>query len=448
MFIDAADTDKSRSSYRKKRRSVRPQVSNDPAEYIRKKIGKLELNDITQLARLIEGHDSFSDGDKHVDKQKELQDQILALLDPDESPDPKMLRNSLAQLLQGTTKTKVKPKEEQEHARMAYFFKKDEIKPVKPPRKLKGLDINSIKIPDFSDLFDDSADTDATVVNVVKPKKKEFVKSTSIDTPKKKEFVRSSSTDSPKKFERSGSTDSPIIKDRRLSEVIDGQKRRHSQTPELPQYGRSNSIGASEIANTRRIAQIFEGHKRRHTPSPESRSVRSGSVSNLEMGIRMKRMAEIIEGKRRDTPSPDRSRCSESIGTPEMALRRQRVADLIKGQKPRRSPEPVLQRRNSGEMAFRMQRVSDMMQKKSAEAKRPKSGGRRKAAREIMKQRFEKSLQMLATEPRLDFAPSTDLENDYGLQQYRASAPHFGERVKSLEKQLQHYVSSVCRCVA
>lgn len=448
MLTDAADTDKSRSSYRKKRRSVRPQVSNDPAEYIRKKIGKLELNDITQLARLIDGHDSFSDGDHHADKQKELQDRILALLDPEDSPDPMILRDSLAQLLQGTTKTKVKPKEGQENANMAYFFKKDETKPVKPPRKLKGLDINSIKVPDFSDLFDDSADTDATVVNVEKQKKKEFVKSASIDTPKKKEFVRTSSTDSPKKLERSGSTDSPIIKDRRLSDVIDSQKRRHSQSPDLPTYARSSSIGASEIANTRRIAQIFEGHKRRHTPSPEPRSVRSGSVNTLEMGIRMKRMAEIIEGKRRDTPSPDRSKRSESIGTPEMALRRQRVVDLIQGPKIKRSPEPVLQRRNSGEMAFRMQRVSDLIQKKSAEAKRPKSGGRRKAAREIMKQRFEKSLQMLATEPRLDFAPSADLENDYGLQQYRASAPEFGDRVKTLEKQLQHYVSFVCRCVA
>lgn len=83
--------------------------------------------------------------------------------------------------------------------------------------------------------------------------------------------------------------------------------------------------------------------------------------------------------------------------------------------------------------------MSDMVQKKNAEAKRPKSMGRRKAARQIMRQRFEKSLQMLAAESRFDFAPSADLENDYGLQQYRANAPDFDERVKKLEKKLQHY---------
>ncbi|XP_049885187.1 F-actin-monooxygenase Mical-like isoform X2 [Pectinophora gossypiella] len=469
MYSNAADTDKSHSSYRKKRRSVRPQVSNDPAEYIRKKIGKLDLNDITQLARLIDGHDAIPLDEKHTDKQKELQEQILALLDPEESPDPKVLRDSIKHLLQGSSRTRVKPKEVEEQVKMAQFFTSDdkkEEKPIKPPRKLKGLDLNSLKVPDFSDIFDDSADTDATVVKVEKSKKdfhkansndslkKHFVRSNSIESPKKKEFVRSASTDSPKtnefirsysvekKFERSSCTDIPILKGRRLSEVMDGQRRRHSPSPDLSvPHGRSNSIGTTEMVNTRRIAQIFEGHKRRHTPSPESRSVRSGSATTVEMSMRMKRMAEIIEGKRRHTPSPERTKRSESIGTPEMALRRQRVADLIQGNKPRQSPEPQYNqtRRNSGEMAFRMQRVNDMMQKKCAEAKRPKSGGRRKAAREIMKQRFEKSLQMLATEPRLETAPSADLEHDYGLQQYRASAPHFGERVRKLERKLQHY---------
>ncbi|XP_052751478.1 F-actin-monooxygenase Mical-like isoform X2 [Galleria mellonella] len=428
VYSNAAETDKSHSSYRKKRRSVRtPQVSNDPAEYIRKEIGKLDLNDITQLARLIEGHDAV-DGGSHADKQKDLQEQILALLDPEESPDPKMLRDSLAQLLQGTTKTRVKQKEND--SRLSHYFSENKVeKPVKPPRKLKGLDASSIRLPDFSDIFqDDSVDTDATMVDVRTPKKKEFIKSSSA-SPKKKEFVRSSSTDSPLP-----------LKGRRLSDVIDSHKRRHSHSPELLLHGRSNSVESSDTVNphnTRRIAQIFEGHKRRHTPSPESRTVRSGSLGNPEMALRMQRMAEIIEGKRRSTPSPDRTKRSESIGNPEMALRRQRVVDLIQGHKPRK-PEPQ-QRKNSGDMAFRMQRMSEMMQKKNAEAKRPKGGGRRKAAREIMRQRFEKSLQMLVSEPRPDFVPSADLENDYGLQQYRASAPHFGERVRKLEKQLQHY---------
>ncbi|CAH0577766.1 unnamed protein product [Chrysodeixis includens] len=433
MFPDAADADKSHSSYRKKRRSVRPtQVSNDPAEYIRKKIGKLDLNDITQLARLIDGHDSVNDSDKQADKQKDLQEQILALLDPEESPDPTQLRQSLAQLLQGTTKVRVK-----EPKKLASYFQEDKPKPAKPPRRLKGLDASTIRVPDFS-VFDDS-DTDATVVKV--EPKKSFSRSPSIDSAKKPHNFRSSSIESGKKFTRSSESPLPQ-KGRRLSEVADSHRLRNSYSPEVNvPYKRSNSIGASEIANTKRIAQLFEGHKRRHTPSPESRSKRSSSVTNPEMALRLQRMTEIIEGKRRDTPSPDRAK-REVLGNLDMAGRRQRVVELIKqgqglGQDQLRLPE-VPQRRNSDEMSFKMQRVSDIMERKSAESKRPKTG-RRKAAREIMKQRFEKSLQMLAAEPRLDFAPSADLENDYGLQQYRASAPQFGERVKKLEKKLQHY---------
>lgn len=395
------------------------------------------------MARLIEGHDNVSDDDRQTDKQKDLQEQILALLDPDESPDPRVLRQSLAHLLQGSSKTRV-----QAPQKLAHFFQDEKPKPVKPPRRLKGLDVNSIKVPDFSSIFDDSADTDATVVK--NDAKKSFSRSPSTESANKIPYPRSSSIESGNKFTRSSESPLPQ-KGRRLSEVIDTQ-RRHSQSPEvkLP-YKRSNSIGSTEMANTKRIAQLFEGHKRRHTPSPDSRSTRSGSVTNPEMALRLQRMTEIIEGKRRDTPSPERTK-RETIGNPEMAVRRQKVVDLIKqgqglGQEHRlRQPEVPL-RRNSDEMTFRMQRVSDMMQRRSAESKKPKSG-RRKAAREIMKQRFEKSLQMLAAEPRLDFAPSADLENDYGLQQYRASAPVFEERVKKLEKKLQHYVRRLPLCVA
>ncbi|KAJ2954071.1 hypothetical protein O0L34_g2286 [Tuta absoluta] len=465
-YSNAAETEKSHSSYRKKRRSVRPQqVSTDSAEYIRKKIGKLDLNDITQLARLIEGHDAVPLDNQHTDKQKELQEQILALLDPEDAPDPRIVRESLAQLLQGTSKSKVR-RDTQQHNTMAHFFqeRKDE-KPTKPPRRLKGLDIASIKVPDFSDIFDDSADTDATVVKVDTPKKEsnrpklkggfnQFTRTNSSDTPKKKEFVRTGSMDSPMKqtrsfsvdngnhFERASSSEIPVPKGRRLSEVIVDQRKKHSPSPELP-HGRSNSVDASEIVSTRRIAQIFEGNKRRHTASPDSRSVRSGSVTTLEMALRMKRMTDLIEGRRNVSPSPERTKRTETIGTPEMALRRQRVAELIDGNKSRdKSPEPMYntQRRNSGEMAFRVQRANDMMQRRSDAARRPKSGGgRRKVAREIMRQRFEKSLQLLATEPRMEFEPTTDLKNDYNLQQYRANAPQFDDRVKKLEKQLQHY---------
>ncbi|XP_050361307.1 F-actin-monooxygenase Mical isoform X3 [Nymphalis io] len=434
VYSNAADTDKSHSSYRKKRRSVRTQqVSNDPAEYIRKKIGKLDLNDITQLARLIEGHDTIPNDEQRADKQKELQEQIITLLDPDDSPDPKTIRDSLAQLLQGTTKSKVKSKSIKDQSKLAHYFQEGNknIEKKMPIRKLKGLDADTIKIPDFSDIFqDESADTDATLTaEVEKSKRKQKSTSPTSSNHKNKEFVRASSTEV------------QLSQARRLSEVVDAQRQRCSQSPEISsRYGRSNSIGSPEMAfNTRRIAQMFEG-KKRQTHSPESIAVRSRITDNPEMALRWQRMADIIEGKCRDTSSPDRSKRSDSIGNPELALRRQRVADLIQGgNKSRQSQENLVQRRNSGEIAFRMQRVSEMMKKKNAEVKRPKNYGKRKAAREIMKQRFEKSLQMLAAEPRLDFTSSADLENDYGLQQYRASAPQFDERVKKLEKKLQHY---------
>ncbi|XP_073956649.1 molecule interacting with CasL isoform X3 [Choristoneura fumiferana] len=416
VYSNAAEAEKSHSSYRKKRRGLRtPQVSTDPAEYIRKQIGKLDLNDITTLARLIDGHDA---SDTYANKQKELQEQILALLDPDDTPDPKVLRETLSNLLQGTTKSQVKNKDKV--GTVMNYFNQQVEKPIKPPRRLKGLDASSIKVPDFSDIFQDSsADTDATLVS------SEFKRS----SPK---FTRSSSTETPK-LTRTSSVESPL-KGRRLSEVLYANRNRSSQSPEAKLQHRSNSIDSPEIVkNTKRIALMFEGHSRRSTPSPESRTIRSSSISTPEMMLRCQRMAQMIEGKH--TSSPERAKLTESIGNRELAARRQRMHELIHGQKPKEI-EDVRRSELTEMQAFRLQRVSEMMQKR-AEGKK-KSGGRRKAARVVMKQRFEKSLQMLAAEPRMEFA-SADLDNDYGLQQYRASAPHFGERVKTLEKQLQHY---------
>ncbi|XP_063372886.1 F-actin-monooxygenase Mical-like [Cydia amplana] len=401
VYSNAAEAEKSHSSYRKKRRALRtPQVSTDPAEYIRKQIGKLDLNDITHLARLIDGHDS---ADIHEDKQRELHEQILALIDPEDTPDPALVRQSLGKLL-GTTKPRVSDSKS-----VASYFNKEDKTPVKPPRRLKGLDASTVKVVDLSDL--DNSETDVTLVNdfkldhrpkLAKLRQEKFVRSASIDTPKL----------GTKKFTRSFSTESP--KCRSLKQ-------------------RSNSIDSSEnLQNTKRIAQIFEGHSRRNTPSPESRTTRSSSITTPEMLLRCQRMANMIEGKQ--TFNPERLKL-ESIGDCEMAVRRQRVHDLIHGQKPKESESDDYTKKSSEMQAFRMQRVSDMMQKR---AEKKKNCGRRKAARVIMKQRFEKSLQMLAAEPKLDFA-GADLENDYGLQQYRASAPHFDDRVKTLEKQLQHY---------
>lgn len=407
-----------------------PHVSTED-EYIRRKIGKLDLNDITHLARLIEGHDDVANDNS--DKQQALQEQILALLDSEDAPNPLMLRESLAQLLQGTStpkptlQHKVRAKrtvatDEQTVPNLDSFFNDTEPKPVRPPRRLKGLDLTSIKYPDLTDLFgDESNDTDATVVQV----------RDSAPSVLKKEFARSNSTESPS-----------LLKERRPSEIVDAQKRRsHSPSPKLP-YGRSNSIGAPESAyNTKRITEMFESHKRRHTPSPES--VRSGPAGTTERALRWKRMTELIEGKPTPFVSPDKVKL-ESIGNPEMAFRRQRVAELIQGQKLLQGPSPDTPRRkNTEDMSFRMQRASDQVQKNKSTESKKRSGGRRKAARDIMKQRFEKSLQMLAAEPQMVLSSSADLEHDVGLQQYRASAPHFDERVKKLEKQLQHYVSSI-----
>ncbi|XP_039763096.1 F-actin-monooxygenase Mical isoform X3 [Pararge aegeria] len=430
VYSNAGDTE-THSSYRKKRRSVRPpQVSNDPAEYIREKIGKLDLNDITQLARLIEGHDAISNDELNAVKQKEIQEHIINLFDLEDSPDPEIVKNSLTQLLQGVSKIKLKPKVTKDRKKLAHFFQNtvNEKTPLKPSRKLKGLDADTIKVPDFSDIFQDySEDTDNTLVAAAKPYSKNRHNSRSSPTKvKHKEFVRFPSIET------------PIVPSRRLSEVIDTQRKRFSQSPEvvLP-HGRSNSIDSPEIFNTKRIAQLFEGNNS-HMVNTEASKVPSRIMDNPEMALRWQKMADLIEGKRRDTPSPDRSKRSNSIGTPELALRRRRVSDLIQGINSRDSPEYTPQR-TASEMAFRMQRVSDMMKKKNAEVKKPKSYGKRKAAREIMKQRCEKSLQMLAAEPRPDFVPSADLENDYGLQQYRASAPQFNERVKKLERKLHHY---------
>ncbi|XP_063393455.1 F-actin-monooxygenase Mical-like isoform X4 [Cydia fagiglandana] len=401
VYSNAAEAEKSHSSYRKKRRALRtPQVSTDPAEYIRKQIGKLDLNDITNLARLIEGHDA---ADIHEDKQRDLQEQILALLDPEDTPDPALVRESLGKLL-GNTKAKVS-----DNKSVASYFNKEDKIPVKPPRRLKALDASTVKVVDLSDL--DNSETDVTAVNdfkidhkpkLAKLRQEKFVRSASMDTPKLET----------KKFTRSFSTESP--KGRSLKQ-------------------RSNSIDSPEtLQNTKRIAQIFEGHSRRNTPSPESRTKRSSSITTPEMLLRCQRMANIIEGKQ--TYNPERLKL-ESIGDYEMAARRQRVHDLIQGQKPKESESEDYIKKSSDMQAFRMQRVSDLMQKR---AEKKKNCGRRKAARVIMKQRFEKSLQMLAAEPKLEFA-GADLENDYGLQQYRASAPHFDDRVKTLEKQLHHY---------
>ncbi|KAG7313585.1 hypothetical protein JYU34_000737 [Plutella xylostella] len=456
MYATAVESDKSHSSYRKKRRGQRaPQVSNETEEYIRKKIGKLHLDEISQLARLIDGHDAVVDLHAHKEKQKTLQNEILALLDEDEAPSPKMIRETLAQLLNEPTTPKItqpKPKaiqpeqkprtkrhvEETKPQDLQKFFAETstEQKPVKQQRKLKGLDLSSMNFPDLSDILDD-----IDVEPAVKPQRK--LKGLDFDSMR---FPDLSNLLDDVDLDTAVVPSPDISKKKEFNRSVSTECRIAPPVMKVP-FGRSNSIGAPEsVAGARRVAEIYESSKRRHSQSPKPKSVLGAST--FERALKWQGMSE-VQGRTR-IPVPRMKR--DSFGNLDMGVRRQKVSELIQGAKPQRSTSPdyVPRRRNSGEVAFKVQRHSDMMQKHKTNDKK-KSGGRRKAAREIMKQRFDKSLQMLAAEPRLDFASSADLENDYGLQQYRASAPHFDERVKKLEKQLQHYVRilgvELCCCM-
>lgn len=298
--------------------------------------------------------------------------------------------------------------------------------PVKPPRRLKGLDPSTIKYVDLSD-------DDDTLVLEARTKQPQSAKSQR----RLKGFIKSNSIDAPAPPETN------------LLDIVQMQRRRNSDSPAIPAPSRrASSTGPSEVKNTRRIAEMFEDRKRHHATSPDPpRFVRPDLTP--EKAERMQRMNDILKGKTRSVVSPDRLK-PESIGHPELALRKQRVVELIEGRKPVEflSPDSIPKRKNLDELSFKLQRMSDMLHRpKPMDLRRQKGGtGRRKAAREIMKQRFEKSIQLLAAEPSMTLTSSLDLENDYGLQQYRASAPQFGDRVKKLERKLQHYVSPVCRC--
>lgn len=286
---------------------------------------------------------------------------------------------------------------------ISQFFKpQSEVKSGKPARRLKGLDSSSIKVLNFSDLSDSDTDT-----LVTRPPTK---------IPQKKVFVKSNSTETPPMSGRIQSVEN--INNTCLTET----------------FRRSNSLGSSEMA----LSSLNEIRGTRDCTPPLN------NFKGSEVARRCQRMLDIIADHktgrgRRDAVKSERS---PSIGTPEMAVRRQKVAELIDGPA-RRSTSPEIyipKRRNSTEITRKMQIITDIFQTQKKTKEPRKCTGRRKAAREITRQRFEKSMQMLAAESSFTLTSSADLDNDYGLQQYRASAPQFDERVKKLERQLQHFV--------
>ncbi|KAL4717545.1 hypothetical protein ACJJTC_000694, partial [Scirpophaga incertulas] len=300
--------------------------------------------------------------------------------------------------------------------------------PTKPPRRLKGLDPASIKVPDFTVLFrDDAADTDATVLAA------ETV--TEVDCRKPTEDV--SAVDLP--LER------PQLASAEEQQSADETNVDPSPPPEseaTARRGRSQSPGAgarAERARQRRhIADLFENKPCRRAPSLEPDFGRRPRAVDSDMTQRLQRMTDMIEGRRRFTPSPDRTKRSGSIGCPDMAMRRQRVEELIEsGRGTAVAPIPTPTRRGSGELSVRVRRASDMMARRAGAGAGGASGGR--PSGDITRRRFEESLRAMAAGGAPRKQDRDEPAHDYHLQQYRADAPHFGERVRNLERQLQHY---------
>ncbi|XP_045531994.1 uncharacterized protein LOC123718999 isoform X2 [Pieris brassicae] len=380
-----------------RRQTVDNRVSTNTADFIRKRIGKLDINDITKLARLMEGHDAISDSEYSV-KHKEIHDQIIALLDPDESPDPQMVREAITDLLQGSSRSKVNPQGD-----LTKFFANEKINEKKSSRCLKGLDPESVKPQDI--LYFDESETNRCAISNILEKK-----------PIKK-LVRSQSDESP---------DVPSI------DIINRRKNSDSMV--------SVRTGSSEIGHgIKDMRDLFEGKFDNRNDENNTFITHREDRKKMCRDLRWQQFANIIEGKNND------SYCAEpkkvlSIGNAELAEKRLKMAELLLGVS-QENASGTTPPRNSGNVAFRMQRITDMIARNNNQAKLPKGTSRRKGAREMMKERVEKSLQLLTLEP-LPAVSQTDLEHDYGLQQYRADAPDFDVRVKKLEKQLQHYDES------
>ncbi|XP_022129554.2 uncharacterized protein LOC111003396 isoform X2 [Pieris rapae] len=379
-----------------RRQTVDNRVSTNTADYIRKRIGKLDINDITKFARLMEGHNAISDSEYSV-KHKEIHDQIIALLDPDESPDPQMVREAITDLLQGCSRSKVNPQGD-----LTKFFASEKINENKSSRCLKGLDPESLRPQDI--LYLDESETNRCAISNVLEKK-----------PNKK-LVRSQSDESP---------DVP------RPDIINRRKNSDSMV--------NVRTGSSEIGHgIKDMRDLFEGKFYNRNDEDKTISHREDR-KKMCRDLRWQQFENIIEGKNNDSYCVEPKKVL-SIGNTELAEKRLKMAELLLGVSQESGPGATAPR-NSGNVAFRMQRITNMIARNNTQAKLPKGANRRKQAREMMKERVEKSLQLLTLEPP-PAVSQTDLEHDYGLQQYRADAPDFDERVKKLEKQLQHYDES------
>ncbi|XP_047523788.1 uncharacterized protein LOC125062155 isoform X15 [Pieris napi] len=343
----------------------------------------------------MEGHDAISDSE-YSDKHTEIHDQIIALLDPDESPDPQMVREAITDLLQGSSRSKVNLQGD-----LTKFFANEQINEKKSSRCLKGLDPESIKPQDI--LYYDESETNRTISNKLERK-------------------------TIKKLVRSQSDESPDVP---RTDIINRRKNSDSMV--------SVRTGSSEIGHgIKDMRDLFEG-KLDNRNDDKTFITHREDRKKMCRDLRWQQFANIIEGKNND------SYCIEpkqilSIGNAELAEKRLKMAELLLGVS-QESASGTTAPRSSGNVAFRMQRITNMIARNNTQAKLPKGTSRRKEAREMMKERVEKSLQLLTLEPP-PAVSQTDLEHDYGLQQYRADAPDFDERVKKLEKQLQHYDES------
>lgn len=364
-------------------------MSIDPADYIRKKVGKLNLKDISRLTPLIDGQCIRTSGSSYrSDGQNNTEEEIKRLIDPEGSADPQMKGDCLTKLLEenskffksslqkknldipkfehffGTNRAKRNLSPHKNNGSLDKKSESSETETAKPRRILKGLDPDTIKLP-------------VSVKKMVVKLQESLI----VDTLINQKVSRNRVMSAPELRVKN-----TIARLRRSSEVAEETVRHYECF--------------TNKGNTRNIVQMFESNQSLPT------SKRSSPVLLTES------LCDNIEKQKR-------------LGLKQV---------------PRRASMDQLQDSSRDiHLSCRMQRVSDIIEKRLSDAKRPKAGGRRKAQREIMKQRFEKSLQMLEAEPQLG-VPSADLENDYGLQQYRASAPHFGDRVKKLERQLAHYV--------
>ncbi|CAK1553968.1 unnamed protein product [Leptosia nina] len=388
-YTYAAQKDKSHSPKRK-RRSPGCKVSDVFVENISSLIDKLDLNEIRLLS-----HPSTSSEDLNTDKINKLQEEITALLKRRDSTEREMLTKLVADMGQRDINIRctVNPKQN-----IAKFFGSEERVTVKPPsRKLKGLDPETIKLPRYEALCGDHVS---------------------------KYEVEPMIDNAPCKLGQE--------KNKSFEEILHYQSIPNLSMTQSPTWERTISepdLLALTSDSVRERREFFELQRNNDTIVRQDIVLenRSNSIENLRKSI-----ADLIDGKQ---PYIPKQIVSIARDTEFESLKKEFLKFLFEKAKCNET-KTKRERRGPDEIARKKQKLADMVERNKAQPL--SSPGRRKAAREITKQRYQKSLQLLLLEPRLELVSQIDLENDYGLQQYRASAPKFQERVQKFEAKLQH----------